>query len=205
MTTLSIVIAILALLMSSLVALGMIELAARVQSEPAIEVDRVTSAELPSTLNGDSVASCGIEVPDRGAHLLMVLSPACGACKRIADSFHDDETPPDVTFLLSAARPEQLEAFAASHFSSDARIYFDPDRNIADLLGIEGSPTAIALVDGKPVQLLHVGGPASFREILVETQSFNANGRNEVLDRLFPASTTTNPDYRNAQGRTNGE
>lgn len=176
MTTLALALAIVALLANAFLALSLMEVIARLEAKPAEPVDRISAGELGPGIKGSAVTDIDVAIVGSGAHLLLVLSPLCASCRRIAEVFRDDGVPDEVFVVLTAASDKRLSAFATEYKIPSNRLHLDPDRALVDRLSIEGSPSALVIIDGNYDQFLHLGGPESLAVLIQQTREFNASG-----------------------------
>lgn len=102
------------------------------------------------------------DLASQRARLLVLLSPNCGSCRRVAEHVDDwaDRLAPTVD--LVTVYPTGLDpALAIGH--ADALIAFDPEGNVRAVFGIPGTPAAVLLgADG-----LLAGGPVGGRDAIV--------------------------------------
>lgn len=172
----ALVVALVALVLASIVALAMLEVVARLKATEPMEQDEITSASLLPGIEGSDVSTYGLTTPSSGAHIVLVLSPTCGMCQRLVDSLREKGVPQEVSFILTAATRPRLDEWLATIGLPAERTYLDPDRSLVDRLGIGGSPSALPLVDRKILQLLNIGGVSSFWELVKQTQEFSPSG-----------------------------
>ena len=175
MTNLALAVAIAALLVNAFLALSMMEVVARLNAKTEEPPDRVSAGELGPGIKGAAATDLGLPVDSSRAHLVVVLSPLCASCKRIAEGFRDTGVPDEVSIVLTASHEQRLLAFVREHQLPSDRVRLDPDRALVDKPGIEGSPSALIVIDSHYDQLLHMGGPDSMASLIKQTREFNDN------------------------------
>lgn len=161
----SLVISSVALLLVAIFGLALAEVALKgsAVSRPSDE-DGAIDVELSETATTIDPRSLGLPIPDDDAHLVLVMSPTCKGCGLLADTF-DGTLPMRTLLLLTASTEDRMRAWTREHRLPEDAITFDLDREIVDQLGIESSPTALAVGSNRIIFAAAVPGPAAFESV----------------------------------------
>ena len=178
MVVAALVISILALLLCGLVALALLELVIdrpSGQEEPA--EDLIEEFELPTEVEGTVASSHGLpELLDRAlTHLVLVVSPVCATCQKLAVSF-EGELPDGLTVLVTAADPVRMRKWAAVQGLPIDELVFDDDMSVVNGLGISSSPAVVGTYNGRVAFAAHVGGRRAVDNLLIQRVTASEEG-----------------------------
>ena len=170
MAVAALVISILALLLCGLVALAVMELVAERPSEPGEPPDdQVEEFELLPEAVGTVASSHGL--PDRidraSTHLLLVISPVCVICQKLAASF-EGAIPDRVTVVVTAADPVRMRNWAEFNGLPLDEVVFDDDMSIVNGLGVSSSPAAVGFALGRAAFAANLGGRRALDDLLAQ-------------------------------------
>ena len=170
MVVAALVISIVALVLSGLVALAVMELLADRPigaGEPA--EDSIEAFELSPGVEGTVASLHGL--PDRidrtSAHLALVISPVCATCQKLAASF-EGAIPDSVTVIVAAADAIQMRKWATVHGLPLDEVVFDDDMSIVNALGVTSSPAAVGILRGRVAFAAHLGGRRALDDLLAQ-------------------------------------
>ena len=164
----ALIISIAALLLSGFVALAVMEMAAERPAAPGQPAeDSIEEFELSPAVAGTSASSHGL--PDRidgaPAHVVLVISPRCAMCNKLAVSF-DGRIPAHLTVVVTAADAVRMRKWAAENGLPLPETVFDDDMTIANGLEVSSSPTAVGFVNGAAAFAAGVGGRRALDDLL---------------------------------------
>ena len=170
MVVAALVISILALLLCGLVALAVMELvtdrppASSPPAEDAVEVFELPAAAEPALASSYGLPS-GID--RTRAHMVLVISPVCAMCARLAASF-EGAIPDDLTVVVTAADPARMRKWASAQSLSLDDVVFDDDMSIVNGLGVASSPAVVGFVRGRPSFAANLGGRHALDEVMAQ-------------------------------------
>ena len=168
MVVAALIISIAALLLSGFVALAVMEVVAERPAGPRQPAeDSIEEFELSPAVAGTSASSHGL--PDRidgaSTHLVLVISPRCSMCKKLALSF-DGKIPAHLTVVVAATDAVRMRKWAAESGLSLRRTVFDDDMAIVNGLEVSSSPTVVGFVNGTVAFVAGVGGRRALDDLL---------------------------------------
>ncbi len=166
----ALVISILALLLCGLLALAVMELVAGRPSEPDEPAeDLVEEFELPPETERTLASSHGLpdNIDQTSRHLVLVISPVCAMCQRLAASF-EGAIPDHLTVVVTAADAVRMRKWAAIHGLPLDEVVFDDDMSIVDGLGISSSPAAVGFAGGRLAFAANLGGRQALDDLLAQ-------------------------------------
>ena len=168
MVVAALAISILALLLSGLVALAVMELVT--ERPPEVEQpadDSIEEFELSPEVAGTSASSHGLPewIDGASAHLVLVVSPVCAMCRKLAASF-GGEIPAHLTVVVTAADAVRMRKWARMSGLPLDEAVFDDDMSIVNGLEVSSSPTAVGIVGGKVAFSAAIGGRSALDELL---------------------------------------
>ena len=168
MVAAALLISIVALLLSGLVALAVMELVADRppdRSEPA--ADMVEAFELPPEAEGTTASLHGLprSIDATSTHLVLVVSPLCAACKKLVASF-EGAIPESLTVVVTASDLLRMRKWAADQGLPTEDLVFDDDMSIVNGLGVSSSPAAVGFIRGRAAFAVHLGGRAALDDLL---------------------------------------
>lgn len=177
-------ISIVALLLSGLVALAVMELVADRSpdhGEPAD--DAVDAFDLPPEAEGTAASLHGLprSIDATAAHLVLVVSPMCATCAKLVNSF-DGAIPDSLTVVVTAANPLRMRKWAADHGLAIEELVFDDDMAIVNGLGVSSSPAGVGFIRGRAAFAVHLGGHRALDDLLEQRVSI----RGEVPSPAAP-------------------
>lgn len=169
----ALLISIVALLLSGLVALAVMELAADrspARSEHAADV--VEGFELPPEAEGIAASLHGLprSIDETSTHLVLVVSPVCATCEKLVASF-DGSIPDGLTVVVTASDPLRMRRWATAHGLSTGDLVFDDDMSIVNGLGVSSSPAAVGFIRGKAAFAVNLGGRPALDDLLARRAS----------------------------------
>ena len=163
-------ISIVALLVSAVVGLAVMELLAN--STPSTSTsdqpdDVLTKFELSNGAIGTALSEHGLPrwLDSEAVHVVFFVSPVCSLCDALVGSLKG-VVPAGLTLTVTAADPVRQREWASAHDLDLGEVVFDDDRSIVDSLGVTSSPTAIGVEHGKVLFAAAVGGPNALTELL---------------------------------------
>lgn len=188
MVVAALTISIVALLLSGLVALAVMELVADRspdQGEPAD--DMVEAFELPTEAEGTAASSHGLprSIDETAAHLVLVVSPVCATCARLVASF-DGAIPDSLTVMVTASDPLRMRRWAADNGLPIEALVFDDDMSVVNGLGVSSSPAAVGFIRGRAAFAVNLGGRRALDKLLAQRISV-------LVDAPGPAASDADP------------
>ncbi len=170
MVVAALVISILALLLCGLLALAVMELVAGQPSDPKEPAeDSIELFEPPAAAESTVASSHGLPgwIDQTRAHVVVIISPVCATCHRLAASF-EGAIPDHLTVLVTAADPVRMRKWASAQGLPLDGVVFDDDMSIVDGLGVTSSPAAVGFVDGRAAFGAHLGGRRALDDLIAQ-------------------------------------
>lgn len=173
MVVAALVISIVALLGCGLLALAVLELVAERPagtSEPS--EDAFDEMELAPRVEGTLASSLGLPAAiDRSpTHLVLVVSPMCAKCQRLAASF-DGSIPEQLTVMVTASDPIRMRKWVTISGLDIDEVVLDDDMAIANSLGVDSSPAVIGFVGGQAAFAGNIGGRDALDRLLAQQET----------------------------------
>ena len=167
MVVAALVIAVIALLLCGLVALAVMELLAERTGSSDQAEDLVDEFDLAPDAVGAPASSVGLpERMDRASvHMVLVVSPVCRACQRLARSF-EGSIPDGVSVVVTAADPARMREWAAAQRLSPDELVFDDDMSVVGALGVSSSPSVVGVLEGRIAFGAGIGGRRALDDLL---------------------------------------
>jgi hypothetical protein len=139
-------------------------------------IDRPVPVTLTRT--GDRPSSVGLptELDSAVQTVVLLLSDKCATCRSITASL-DGAVPRDVLLVIESENPEDDSGLALSYDLDPARTVIDPTRRIGDELGINTTPVAVVVENGRFARATTV---PSTRQLYALLESLRANQMVEV-------------------------
>ena len=152
-------IAVVALVLCGLVALAVMELLAERTGSSDPADDLLEELDLAPEVVGALASSVGLpQRMDRvSAHVVLVMSPVCAACERLARSF-EGSIPDGLSAVVTAADPVRMREWAAAQGLPLEELVLDDDMSVVTAMGISSSPTAVGVLDGRIAFGARIGG-----------------------------------------------
>lgn len=177
MVVAALAVSIAALLLCCLLALAVLELVAdrpTVPSEPS--EDTFAELELAPGTEGTPASSHGLSaaIDLTPAHLVLVVSPMCAVCQRLALSF-EGSVPEHLTVVVTASDPTRMRKWVAIVGLGADDVVLDEDMAIANSLGVTSSPTVVGLVAGRVAFAANLGGRPALDSLLAQRLSILAD------------------------------
>lgn len=173
MVVAALVISIVALSGCGLLALAVLELVAERPAganEPS--EDSFEEMELAPRVEGTLASSHGLPAPidQSPTHLVLVVSPMCAKCQRLAGSF-DGSIPEQLTVMVTASDPTRMRKWVTISGLDIDEVVLDDDMAIANSLGVESSPAVIGFVGGQAAFAGNIGGRSALDRLLAQQES----------------------------------
>ncbi len=168
MVTVALVVAAVSLGVSLLVALAVIELVAdRGSSRAGPADDEIENFELSPSVAEVPASGHGLPawIDDTVRHVVLVVSPMCAMCAKLAESFAGT-VPSAVTVVVVAGAPDRKRDWASGRGLPLDEVVFDDDMSIVNSLGVTSSPTAVGFGRGMPSFSVGLGGRAALDSLL---------------------------------------
>ena len=199
MVVAALVVSIVALVLSALSALAVMELIAdrtSGASEPGDET--IEEFEVSATVAGTSASSHGLpaSIDDTDRHVVLFVSPMCVMCSGLVGTFAG-VVPDGLTVVVTASHPARLREWAASLGLHDGAVVFDDDMSIVGRLEISSSPTAVGFGGGSVSFVAGVGGRPALNRLLADR--FAADGNGPAGPDPASAGLPLGPSVRNNQ------
>ncbi len=177
MVVAALVIAVTALLLCGLVALAVMELLAERTEATDPDEGLFEAFDLTPEVVGAPASSVGLpeELDRASVSVVLVMSPVCRACERLARSF-DGAIPDGLSVVVTAADPARMREWAAIQGLDREELVFDDDMSVVRALGVSSSPSAVGIMEGRIAFGARVGGRRALDDIL--------NGRLATLDAI---------------------
>lgn len=169
----ALIVSIVALAVSALCALAVMELvASRSQGAPEADDALIEEFEVPANVAGTAASSHGLpeHIDHTDRHLVLVLSPMCIRCTAIASSLRGT-VPDDLTVVVTASAPERMRVWSLERRLSADDVVFDDDMSIVGSLKVASSPTVVGFGAGRVVFAAGIGGDAALEELLEQCSS----------------------------------
>lgn len=164
MVGVAIVVSSVALGVSLFLALAMIELV-NAQRQVAPRIDKeIIDLGLSEDVVGHHLTEFGLEELSHPTGMILLLSPTCTACQRLADTFAG-VIPSFVRVLITAGEPNKLRKWAEDRRLPLDEVVFDDNRLIADQLTISSSPSIIGVYDNTVAFAVGVSNSEAFGTI----------------------------------------
>ncbi|MEV0590606.1 hypothetical protein [Nonomuraea cavernae] len=130
------------------------------------------------TRSGERPSGVGLpaELDAAAQALVLLLSDKCATCRSIVASL-DGAVPRDVVLVIEAEDPDQSAGLTMSYDLDPTRTIIDSTRHIGDALGINTTPVAIVVEEGRFTRATTV--PSS-RQLYALLESLRANRTIEV-------------------------
>ena len=162
-----------ALVLCGLVALAVMELLAERtgSSEPAD--DLLEEFDLAPEAVGALASSVGLpkQMDRASVHVVLVMSPVCSACERLARSF-EGSIPDGLSAVVTAADPVRMREWAAAQGLPPAELVFDDDMSVVGALGVSSSPTAVGVLEGRIAFGARIGGRRALDDLVTGRLAF---------------------------------
>lgn len=173
MVVAALVISIVALSVCGLLALAVLELVAErptVSSQPS--EDAFEELELAPRAEGTLASSHGLPaaIDQTPAHLLLVISPMCATCQRLAASF-EGRIPEQLTVMVTASDPTRMRKWVAIAGLDVDDVVLDDDMAVANSLGVISSPAVVGFVGGRAAFAANLGGRRALDNLLAQRLS----------------------------------
>ncbi len=185
----ALVISCLALLLSALVALAVMELVAdgaSTQRPPSD--DTIQELDMSAGVAGTPASSHGLpEWVDRTeTQMALIVSPMCGMCEGLVRSF-EGVVPEGIIVVVTAAEATRQREWATVLKLSHDKAVFDDDMSIVNSLGVSSSPTIVAFSGGRVVFMVGIGGRSALDTLLkqrLEDLRWNSHAQAESNTNL---------------------
>lgn len=125
------------------------------------------------------------ELDDADQALMVFLSDRCTTCYTIAGAFHGGDLPADTWLVILPVNDDGTEFLSRFQLYGE-RIIVDPGRSIAKAIGLEASPSALTIKDGRLVEANSVPSVRRLKEMF-PTRAH----RHRDADDQVPASRTS--------------
>ncbi|MDE0231843.1 MAG: hypothetical protein OXI56_05870 [bacterium] len=187
MVVAALIVSIVALVVSALCALAVMELlASRSHGRTEVDDSLIEEFEVPASVAGTAASSHGL--PERidhlDRHLALFLSPMCAHCAAIASSL-GGMVPDDLTVVVTASAPERMRVWSRDRGLSTDDVVFDDDMSIVGSLKVASSPTVVGFGAGRVVFAAGIGGKAALEKLLEQCSSGFSE---DISDLLGPTS-----------------
>ena len=93
--------------------------------------------------------------PKPVAYVLLFLSPKCGTCHTLAQTFHGD-VPRGVRIWITATDQTTASRWASDYQLPSSTFTFDEDQDLANRIGVSSTPVAVVVHRGLIVRAITV-------------------------------------------------
>lgn len=195
MVAAALLISIVALLLSGLVALAVMELVADRPADRSMPAaDTMEAFELPPEAEGTAASVHGLprSIDATSTHLVLVVSPLCATCKTLVASF-EGAIPEDLTVLVTASDLLRMRKWAMDHGLPTEELVFDDDMSIVNRLGVSSSPAAVGFIRGRAAFAVHLGGRAALDDLMARRISIREDLRSPAAPERDPLPVDSEP------------
>ncbi len=204
MVAAALVISCVALLLSGLVALAVMELIAdRPARLDSTDDDVIQELELSPAVAGTEASSHGLPqwLDHTTAHVALVVSPMCAACAAMVRSF-EGVVPDGVTVVVTASGPQRQREWAAMLGLPPDEAIYDNEMSVVNSLGVTSSPTAVGFGGGRVIFMMGIGGRRAldtlldrhFQDLQQGTPINDASEKMPIQDRRGASKTGRRPN-----------